>query len=88
VPTAAESLPGFDVDSWQGLFAPAGTPAAIVERLNTDVLRISGTPEMIQRLGELGFTAAAGSPSDFAQLVRNESARWSKLVREIGLKPE
>ena len=88
VPTVAESLPGFDVDSWQGLFAPAGTPAAVIERLNADVLRISATPEMIQRLGALGFTAAAGSPSDFAQLVRDKSARWSKLVREIDLKPE
>jgi tripartite-type tricarboxylate transporter receptor subunit TctC len=88
VPTVAETLPGFNVDSWQGVFAPAKTSAAIVRKINADLLRISAEPDVRKRLDDLGFTPATGTPEEFAKLVESETARWARLAKDIDLKPE
>jgi len=85
VPTMAESgLPGFDVSTWFGVFAPAGTPAAIVTRLNETMTAALRTPEMRQRLAGMGAEPAPMSPDQFAELVRGELAKYQKVVKYSG----
>jgi tripartite-type tricarboxylate transporter receptor subunit TctC len=89
VPTLAESgFPGFDMVSWQALVAPAGTPRAIVDRLNAEVAKVLKTPEMKEKMTGLGTDIVANSPEQFAQYLREETAKWSKIVRDAGIKLE
>ena len=89
VPTAAESgLPGFEVDFWIGLLAPAGTPPAIVTRLNREVNRIIQQDTMKERLLTLGTSPVGGTPEQFSALIRSDIARWAKAIKASGAKPE
>jgi tripartite-type tricarboxylate transporter receptor subunit TctC len=89
VPTVAEAaLPGFDASNWIGLFGPAGLPADITNKLNGEVLRILRMPEIQTRLASEGARFTATTPSEFAGFVRAESAKWTKVVRDAGIKPE
>ena len=73
VPTLAESgLPGFEVGSWQGVFAPAGTPPAIVKRLNAEIVKALNLPDVREKLGALGAEIVADSPEEFSALVKSE----------------
>lgn len=88
-PTVAESgYPGFDVNSWVGLLAPAGTPKPVVERLQTEVKKILEAPEFAARLAEQGLTGIGSSPEQFAAVLRAEQARWTTLVTERKLSLE
>jgi tripartite-type tricarboxylate transporter receptor subunit TctC len=85
VPTLAESgLPGFDVTVWQGLLAPAGTPAPIVARLSAETADALHAPELRARLAVLGVEAIGSSPEVFAHFIREELARWGDAVRRSG----
>jgi len=87
VPTLAESgLPGFEVGSWQGVFAPAGTPPAIVKRLNAEIVKILAMPDVREKLGALGAEIVADSPEDFAVIVKAEVAKWFDVVKKSGAK--
>jgi tripartite-type tricarboxylate transporter receptor subunit TctC len=87
VPTLAESgLPGFEVGSWQGVFAPAGTPAPIVKRLNAEIVKILRMPDVGERLAGLGAEIVADSPDEFAALVKTEVVKWADVVRKSGAK--
>lgn len=89
VPTVAESgYPGFDVSSWVGLLAPAGTPRAVIDRLHTEVSRILNEPEFSARLREQGLTAIGSTPEQFAAVLRSEQEKWARLVRERRLSLE
>jgi tripartite-type tricarboxylate transporter receptor subunit TctC len=89
LPTVAESgVPGYDVNPWYGLFAPAGTPRAIVDRINRDVARILAQPDVRQRFATLGAEPAGNTPEQFAAFVNAEIAKWSKVVADSGAKPE
>ncbi|QHJ00562.1 tripartite tricarboxylate transporter substrate binding protein [Xylophilus rhododendri] len=88
VPTVAETLPGFEVLSWQGIFAPAGTPKAIVDRLNTEILKILATPEMQERLKSLGMQPSTFTPAQFADFQKAEVAKWAQVVKATGIKLE
>jgi tripartite-type tricarboxylate transporter receptor subunit TctC len=82
VPTVAESgLPGYDYDVWYGLFAPAGTPRAIVQKINADVNRVLGSASLKQRFESLGMEPAGDSPQDFAKVVRQDVVRWVPLAK-------
>jgi tripartite-type tricarboxylate transporter receptor subunit TctC len=86
VPTVSDSgFPGFEESSWVGLFAPAGTSPAIVERLNRDVNAILAEPESQQRFAGLGAEANPMSSSQFADYLRSETAKWAKLVKLSGV---
>lgn len=86
VPTAAEAgLPDFTVDSWFGLAVPAATPAGIVQRLNTELVRIGHLPEVRARLAAQGLEATTSTPDAFAQLIRDDYDRWGKVVRASGV---
>jgi len=85
VPTMAESgVPGFDVSTWFGIFAPAGTPAPVVARLNESFTTALRTPDMRERLGRMGSEPAPMSSEQFAQLVRSELAKYEKVVKFSG----
>jgi tripartite-type tricarboxylate transporter receptor subunit TctC len=87
VPTVAESgLPGFETGSWQGIVAPAGTPADVVRKLHASVMAILGTPEMKERLTSAGAEVRPMSPEQFADFIRDEKSRWAKVVKESGQK--
>ena len=83
-PSVAESgVPGFDVSAWQGLIAPAGLPAPIVTRLNTEVVRILKDPATIQKLHAVGDEARPSTPDDFKKRLAADIALWSTVADEI-----
>jgi tripartite-type tricarboxylate transporter receptor subunit TctC len=88
VPTVAESagLPGFETGSYQGIAAPAGTPPAVIATLHDTVAKILATPDMQERLLKLGAESRPGSSADFGLFIRNEKARWAKVVKDSGAK--
>jgi tripartite-type tricarboxylate transporter receptor subunit TctC len=88
IPTVAETLPGFEVSSWNGFFAPAGPPAAIVNRLNDQLAQILRLPDVKERLTTLGAEPMTGTPEQFGRYVREEIAKWGKVVKAAGIKPE
>jgi tripartite-type tricarboxylate transporter receptor subunit TctC len=85
VPTVSEAgLPGFEVTSWYGLFAPAAVPSSIVTKINADVAAILEAPDLKQRLEQLGADPAPQPPAEFARYVREEIAKWAKVVKASG----
>ena len=82
VPTVAESgFPGFDADQWYGVVAPAGTPAAVVARLNAEINKALHNPQVAQQLDGEGAVPVPGSPQAFGDLIAREIPRWAKVVR-------
>jgi len=89
LPTVAESgLPGFDVSVWYALFAPAGTPKAIVARLNTETVRALEMQEVKDRFSKLGSTASPSSPAELDAIVRRDYERWGRVIRSANIKAE
>jgi len=87
VPTLAESgLPGYEIGSWQGVFAPAGVSTEIVKRLNTEIVRIINAPDVRQKLVDMGAEPAPNTPEEFAAMVKAEVAKWADVVRKSGAK--
>jgi tripartite-type tricarboxylate transporter receptor subunit TctC len=85
---AAAGLQDFEVLAWNGLYAPRGTPAAVVQRLNAELARILAQPEVQRRLLELGHEAAGGSPEQLGTFAAAERKKWGALVKSVGLKIE
>ena len=89
VPTVAESgYPDFNVVASYSVLAPAGTPAAIVSRLNTELVKIANQPDMRERLATLGIEPLGSTPEQLVATMQAELARWSKLAQSLGLKQE
>ena len=89
VPTVAEAgFPEFDVSSWWGVVAPASTPREVVMRLQTEIHRVIALPEIRTKLAEQGLDIASNTPEQFAAYIKSETAKWAKLIREVGVKPE
>ncbi|MDB5922077.1 MAG: hypothetical protein JWN13_1013 [Betaproteobacteria bacterium] len=88
-PTIAESgLPGYEVTAWNALFAPAGTPAPIINRLNALVKTGLAHPESKAVMEAQGLDATPSTPAELGQLVRTELAKWAKVIKTAGIKPE
>ena len=88
-PTLAESgLPGASVVTWTGIYAPAGTPSAIVNRLNAEINRMVQQPEVRERFASNGLVPIGGTPEALGAYLKSEIARWSKVVKEAGIKVE
>jgi tripartite-type tricarboxylate transporter receptor subunit TctC len=88
VPTVSETLPGFEASGWFALYAPAGTPSAVVMRLNAEVNRVLQLPEVKDRYAGLGAEVVGGSPERLRDHMMQELAKWSKLIHETGIKAE
>jgi tripartite-type tricarboxylate transporter receptor subunit TctC len=87
VPTVAESgVPGYDVSLWYSILAPAGTPKDIVARISADIAKALALPEVRERLATQGFDVSYLNPEQMNELMRRDTARWGKSLREIGLK--
>jgi tripartite-type tricarboxylate transporter receptor subunit TctC len=89
LPTIAESgVPGYEAIQWFGLLAPAGTPQAIVDRLQAETAKILETPAMKTRLAIEGAEPIGSSPAEFSALIKGEMAKWSEVAKAAGIKPE
>lgn len=85
---AEQGYPGFEVLGWYGLFAPAGTPPAVLERLWRDFTAVLNTDKMRSTLASQGGPVIASTPAEFTHLIRNEIVRWKKVVDQSGAKPD
>lgn len=85
LPTISETLPGFSALSWYGILAPAGTPSAVITRLNTELDRIVHEPQIEKRFADIGGEAIGGPPSTLASLIHDEIARWRRVAKEAGI---
>lgn len=89
VPTVAEAgVRGYEATSWNGIFAPAGTPRAILEKLNAEIVRILRTPEVKERFVSMGAEPVGNSSAQFSAYVRSEIARWGKVIRDNDIKAD
>jgi tripartite-type tricarboxylate transporter receptor subunit TctC len=89
VPSFAElGYPKMDIALWYGIVTRGGTPVPIVQRLNTELAKILQMPDVRKALADQGADVSSGSPEDFAAFMRNESERWSAVVKQAGIKPE
>jgi tripartite-type tricarboxylate transporter receptor subunit TctC len=89
LPTVAESgIPGYQVYEWNAIFAPAGTPPAIVNRLQAEIAKVVKIPEVRDRMLALGAEIVASTPADLGAWVREQTASWTKVVRAANIKPE
>ena len=88
VPTVADALPGYEVSSWTGLFAPAGTPPAVIARLNSETVRITRDPAYLEAMKNIGTDAVSSTPAELGAFVRDEIAKWQRVAQAAGVKPE
>ena len=89
VPTVAEQgFPGFSADAWYGILSTAGTPRPIIDKLHGEVVRIMKLPEAKERMANVGFEIVGSTPDEFAKLIRDEIPKWTKIVREAGIRAE
>ena len=88
VPTIAETVPGYSVESWYGLYAPAGTAADVIQKLNAAATKAAHMPEFIKKVEQEGLSVVASDPAEFDRYVKGEEARWRKLLKENNIKPD
>jgi tripartite-type tricarboxylate transporter receptor subunit TctC len=88
IPAIAETLPGFDVGSWEGILAPAGTPAPVVARIVDEIKRVAAEPSFVQSLLKLGALATSNTPEEFAAFINADYAKWQRVVKDAGIKTE
>ena len=87
LPTMAEAgFPGYEAVPWFGLMAAAGTPAAIVEKIHRDTVRILAMPDVRRRFDELGLDVIGNSPADFAAAIKTETPQWAKVIKDAGIR--
>ena len=89
LPTMDEAgVTGFDMDSWAGIVAPAGTPPQIVTRLNTELRKIIDSPDIKKALGRVGFEAFSSSPEELGNTIKVQLGKWGKMVKDAGIDPQ
>jgi tripartite-type tricarboxylate transporter receptor subunit TctC len=88
VPTIAQSVPGYAVESWYGLYAPAGTPADVIAKLVAAATKAAQSPEFSQKIEQEGLSVVASDPAELERYVKAEEARWRKIVKENNIKPD
>ena len=87
-PTVAETLPGYELGVWYGLFGPAGMPPALVERLNEATNKALADPGVRARMDSIGVEIVKATPQQFGQTLRNDAARYTKIIKELGITNE
>ena len=88
VPTIAEAIgvPDFEVSEWHGVVVPAGTPPAVIQLLNREIVKVLARPDIRERLEGAGAQAVGSTPEDMTKYIRREFSRWSKLIKSVGIK--
>ncbi len=86
VPPIADTLPGYEARGWNGIFAPAGTPKAIVDRLNQALVKIIRSPDMAPALAGEGATAVGNTPAEFDAIIRADIVKWAKIIKDANLR--
>ena len=87
-PAVAETLPGFSVDTWLGIFVPAKTPPDIVKKVNAGIARVLGDPEVKAKLAPQGIELSTNSPAEFAKLIRDDYLKWGRVIQEANIRGE
>ena len=89
LPTVVESgFPDFEAISWFGLFAPVGTPPAVVNKVHQEAVKIVGQPDMQAKFAQLGLDTVGNTPAELANIVKSDLVKWSKVIKEAGIKGE
>jgi tripartite-type tricarboxylate transporter receptor subunit TctC len=86
-PAIAETVPNFDVRTWQGLLAPAGTPPAIIATLHAAAVQAIKAADVVEALKSQGYESVGNTPKEFKQLIKDEIAMWKDVVKSAGIKP-
>ena len=88
LPTVAQTVPGYSAVGWFGLLAPVGTPRPVIQKISTDANRVLADKDVRAKMQALGAEPGGGSPEGFASFIHDDMAKWSKLMKEAGIKPE
>lgn len=88
LPAVGETVPGFDTVPWAGMFVPAGTPTAVINRLNREIVNAINKPAINQRLAESGLQPGPSTPAELDRFVKEQLAAWGKKIKEAGIQPE
>jgi tripartite-type tricarboxylate transporter receptor subunit TctC len=89
IPTVEEAgVPGYEVNVWFGVLTVAGTPVEVVQRLNTEIVKILNSADVKDRFGKVGVDVVAGTPEHFARFLRSEVERWAKVVKDAGIRAD
>src|SRR5687768_2522073 len=88
VPPIADTIPGYEARGWNGILAPAGTPRPVIDKLHRELVKVVLSPEFAQILTREGATAVGNTPAEFDAIIRADIAKWSKIVKESGIKAE
>ena len=88
IPVMGDFVPGYEASVWYGIGAPKNTPVAIIDRLNSEINAALTDQKTIARFAELGFVVVSGTPSDFAELIADETQKWAKVIRTANIKAD
>jgi tripartite-type tricarboxylate transporter receptor subunit TctC len=88
VPAIADTVPGYQTESWYGLYAPAGTPKDVIAKLNAAAAKATQSADFRKKIEQEGLVISAGTPADLDAYVRAEEARWKKIIKENNIKPD
>jgi tripartite-type tricarboxylate transporter receptor subunit TctC len=88
VPSIADTVPGYEVQGWNGMLAPAGTPRAIVDQLNREIVRIVKTPQFAEQFAAEGIVPVGNTPEEFTRVMIADIAKWAKVIRAAGIRGE
>jgi tripartite-type tricarboxylate transporter receptor subunit TctC len=88
VPTVGEFVPGYEASAVWGLGAPRNTPPEIIDKLNSEINAALADPKIRARLADLGGTPLVGSPADFGSLIAEETEKWAKVIKFVGIKAD
>jgi tripartite-type tricarboxylate transporter receptor subunit TctC len=88
VPAIAETVPGYDVDVWQGILAPAGTPLSVVQKINSEMNRVLKLPAVREKLAAQGIDTAGGTPQEFRAKIASDLEKYARIVKAAGIKPD
>ena len=86
IPPIADTLPGYELVTWYAIFAPAGTPAAIITRLNTETAKVLRDPDIIKRFGEQGLEPTVMTPAELKRYSENDVSRWTRLIKAANIR--
>ena len=87
-PTIAQSVPGYSLDPWLGLFVPAKTPQDVLAKIHGEVVKILSSPDLKSKLGPQGIELVTNSPAEFARFIREDNAKWGRIIKEAGIKAD